>query len=344
MGFKKLLVILAVVLGLLVLVLVKKAAQKKYLAKQETAPLTTEFELIKDLPETFISGVVFYKGDDEKNKMVLAKNSEGVWIVESKYGIKARKPSVDNLLKELKGLKGEVRAESKDLFADFQIEDSKALHILIEAGTGNIINHLVVSFLKPDWNKTFVRQDKSEKVVLVNKDILSLFNLYSKEAKLNDTYFADLKLFTFEAKQIQKIELISDKEQLIFKKSQLESSANPVWNFEPALAQGEEIDTSKVDELLRNISNIYAKEILDPSLTIYGFDVPSLKVILQDLEGKIAAQMEIGQYLESEKSYYLRVIPANLVFKVSEAYIKNLKKERASFLKAKEVPKEVKKN
>jgi hypothetical protein len=340
MGFKKLLVIVGVVLGLLVLVLVNKSAQKKYLAKQESAPLTTEFELIKDLPETFISGVVVYKGDDEKIKIVLVKNPEGVWILESKYGIKAKKASVDNLLKELKGLKGEVRAESKDLFADFKIEDSKALHILIEAGTGNIINHLVVSFLKPDWNKTFVRQGKSEKVVLVNKDILSLFNLYSKEAKLDDTYFADLKLFAFETKQIQKIELVSDKEQLIFKKSQPEGSANPVWNFEPALAQGEEIDTSKVDELLRNISNIYAKEILDPSLTTYGLDTPSLKVTLQDPEGKIAAQMEVGKYLESEKAYYVRVIPANLVFKVTDFYIQNLKKERASFLK----PKETKKN
>jgi hypothetical protein len=336
MGFKKLLVILGVVLGLLVLVLVKKAAQKKYLAQQESAPLTTEFVLIKDLPETFILRVAAYKGDDEKNKLVLAKNSQGLWILESKYGIKARKPSVDNLLNELKDLKGEVRAESKDLFADFQIEDSKALHILLEAGTGNIINHLVVSFLKPDWNKTFVRQEESEKIVLVNKDILSLFNLYNKEAKLNDTYFADLKLFAFEAKQIQKIELISDKEQLIFKKSQPEGDANPVWNFEPKEAQGEEIDSAKIDELLRNISNIYAKEILDPSLTTYGFDAPSLKVTLKDPEGKKAVEMEIGKYLESEKSHYLRVIPSNLVFKVPDSYIQKLKKERASFLKPKE--------
>jgi len=344
MGFKKLLVILGVVLALLVLVLVKKTAQKKYLAKQETAPLTTEFELIKDLPETFILRVAAYKGDDEKNKMVLVKNSEGLWILESKYGIKAKKATVDNLLKELKDLKGEVRAESKDLFADFQIEDSKALHILLEAGTGNIINHLVVSFLRPDWNKTFVRQEESEKVVLVNKDILSLFNLYNKEAKLNDAYFADLKLFAFETKQIQKIELVRDKEQLIFKKSEPGGSTSPAWNLEPALTPDEEIDTSKVDELLRNIYNIYAKEILDPSLSTYGFDAPLLKVSLQDLEGKKAAQMEVGKYLESEKVYYARVIPANLVFKVSESYIKNLKKERASFLKPKEVPKEVKKN
>ncbi|MDD5080228.1 MAG: hypothetical protein PHH68_07930 [Candidatus Omnitrophica bacterium] len=187
MSAKKLIILVIAVAALFVLVLVKKAVVRKDIANRDTAQ-EVEFELIKDLPESFISRVIAYKGSDEANKVIISRNSEGVWMLDEKTGIKARKEAIDNLFSLLKGLKGEVRAQTKEVFSDFQIDDQSGLHLILEQEGGKALKHLVVSFLQPGWNKNFIRLFDSQKVVLVSRNIPAIFGLYGKNTKL-DPYF-----------------------------------------------------------------------------------------------------------------------------------------------------------
>jgi len=331
-GFKKLLILVVVVLVLFTLAFIKRSIQKIEVAKQEKG-LINEFELTKDLADSFISKIVVYKGDDLNNKLVLSKNVEGIWVIENKFGVKVQKSMVDELLKELKNLKGEIRAESKDVFSDFQIEDAKAVHIVLESDAGKTLSHLLVSFLKPEWNNSFVRIYDSAKIVLVDKNILSFLNLYDKDAKLDSASLMDLKMFDFDTKQVVKIELNINKVSVVLKKGESENKA--IWSIEPAQAKNEEVDSAMLDEFLQNISNMYAKEVCDPGLTIYGFEQPLLQIILEDAQGEKPVQLAVGSYIDSEKVYYVKVSPSNPVFKVPEVNIQKVKRDRGYFLKAK---------
>ncbi|MCM8801144.1 MAG: DUF4340 domain-containing protein [Candidatus Omnitrophica bacterium] len=334
MGAKKLLIIIGVVSLLFVLALVKNIAQKKQLLLEERNKVE-EFILIKDLPETFVSKIKIYKENDEDRKVILTKSPEGIWSVESNFGIKAKKETIEILLKNLKELKGQLRADSKDLFSDFQIEDDKAVHIVLESDSGGLLSHILVSFLKPEWDKNFVRLLDSEKIVLVNKDILSSLNLYNKDSNLDSNYFSDLRLFSFNLSDIQKVRIEMNSKTITLKKDHAEAGSS-VWRFDPKPPKAEEVDSNRVDEFLRNLLNIYAQKVMDPEGKDYDLEKPSLRIILKDAQDKELAQLVLGSYLEQDKSYYVKALPLNFIFKVSDFYINNLKKDRFHFLKPKE--------
>ncbi len=283
---------------------------------------------------------IIYKGDDEKNKIVFNKNPAGEWILENKFGIKAKKELVAGLIKDLADLKGEVRAESKLVFGDFAIGDSEGAHIILEADAGKPLIHLVFALSRPNWGKNFVRLEGSEKIVLINEDILSSLGLYAKDAKLDDKNFADFKLFSFDSKAIQKIGVTLNKIPLVLvKKDSSDKNIPAVWSFN-GMRPKEEIDAAKVDEFLTSISNMSAQDAVDPNLNIYGFNQALLSVVLEDSQAVKAAHMEVGAYLPAEKVYYVKILPQNQAFKVSESLIQNLKKDKTYFL----TPKNTKKN
>jgi hypothetical protein len=147
----------------------------------------------------------------------------------------------------------------------------------------------------------------------------------------------DLRMFDFDTKEIQKIELNVGKEPVVLKKGQSENKT--IWSIEPACAKNEEVDSVMIDEFLQNISGMLAKDVCDPALSTYGFERPLLEVVLEDAQGKKPVQLVVGKYLDSEKVYYVRVSPSNTVLKVPEMNILKLKKDRGYFIKAKEIKK-----
>lgn len=339
MKFKKLLIILAIVLFLFVLVFVKKSAQDRETKKEDTRnELAAGYELIKEIPDIFLSKIVIYKGSDKENKLILSKGKDDTWVVENKFGVKARKETIDGLLGELKDLKGEIRGDSKELFPDFQIEDDKAAHLVLEGSEGKVLKHLVISFLFPEWNKNFVRDAESPKVVLVDRNLLVKLNIFGKDDTLRPSAFADLKLPAFDPQGISGITLESQgKNKIALKKTKSEKDGNVIWSFEPS-GKNEEPDPARIEGFLRNISNIYANDVVDPSLKTYGLESPLFRLDLADASGKRVMQIDVGSYIDSEKSYYMKTSSSGDVFKVQDAYIAGLKDGRSSFLKPKEEP------
>lgn len=335
MKFKKLLIIASVLLFLFILTFIKNTIQKKRSSQEQS--LIVSDDLTKGLNASFIAKTIIYKGDNEKNKIVLSKNSAGEWALENKFGIKAKKEFIDGLIKDLVDLKGEVRAETKSVFSDFLINNSEGVHIVFEADAEKVLKHLVFGLSRPNWGKNFVRLQESEKVVLIKKDILSRLGIYDKGAELDNKNFADLKMFSFDSKAVRKIELNAKKAAVVLiKKDEPDRNAPVVWRLIGARLK-EEIDTAKVDEFLRNISNMSALDAVDPAQQgIYGFDAAFLNVILEGPEAAKLAQIEVGAYLPAEKVYYVLILPQNQTFKVQESFIQNLTKDKTYFLKTKD--------
>lgn len=337
MSFKKLLVIIFVTIVLLGLVFVKKNIQTRQNKNiEQEAQQASQVTLIKDLPEGFIGKIVLYTGDAVDNKISIVKNSQGDWSLESKFNVKAKKETVDNLFKKLNGLKGEMRADSKDVLGDFKIDDNQALHIILSDSGDKQLNHILVSYLRAAWNKNFVRLANNNKIILSDVDLLSTLSIYDKDEKLDSNPFADFKIASISADTVEKITLnLKDKPTITLQKSQNIDKTGFVWSFLPAV-NNEEVDAAKINEFIGHVNNAYAKDAVDPNLTTYGFDKPTLSVILTGVQDKEIINLTIGSYLESEKTYYVKVSPANFVFKVQDFYINNLKKEKNYFLNIQE--------
>jgi len=345
MKFRKLLIIAGVVFCLLLLAVVKNVAQKRQTSAKDKE--ITAINLTNDLSVGFVSKIIVYKGSDEKNKIALNKDPSGKWVLENRFGLKARPEAVESLLKELTDVSGEIRADSKLVFDDFGISDTSGVHVLLKAANDKILKHIVLGFKRAEWNMNFVRLGGDARVIAAQKDILLRLNLYDANAKLDGNYFADFKVLTLDTNKVERLEVKeANKQSLVLVKKSVDKATPSTWNFEPPIS-GQDIDPAKIDGFLKNIANISAQDALDPALKAYGFDRPSLEIKLFLSQDNLhPIQLDVGSYLEPQKAFFLQVLPQgaqSAAFRVQESIIQNLKKERSYFLKEKDTQKPKKK-
>lgn len=332
MKLRKLLVLTGIVFVLLALVIIKNSFQKKQdvlerVEKRETV-------LVNSNMDVFASKVVIYKGDDEKNKIILSKQEDGQWVQENRFGLKVKKDTVDSILNILKDLKGELRADSKSAFDDFKLQDNQAVHLILFGADDKLLTHLLVSTKSLDYGQNFIRVFDSNKIMLLDWNILAALGFLDKMAKLDESYFADYKIFSFNVDSVKKIELMAGEKRLLALTKALPSDKIPasIWNFEPANKKSLPY-LAKVNEYLQNVVDFSALDILDANLNSYGFNRPTkiLKLSLIKDNKPEQIQIEVGYFIKDKQAYYVRVVPQNQVFIVSESFINNLNQDKSYF-------------
>jgi len=341
MKFKKLIILTGIVLALLILVVIKNSLQKKQdILERMTDP---EIALVNGSINVSASKIIIYKGDDEKSKVILSRQNDGQWVLENKFGLRAKKEAMDNLLNSLKDLKGELRADSKSVFGDFQILDNQAAHLILSRADNQPLRHLIISFKSPNWKQNFVRVFDANKIMLVDRNILFAIGLFDKTVKPDGSYFADYRISPFDVNSVNKIELMAGKKRSLALIKIAASDKNPasVWNFEPVNNKSLP-DLAKVNEYLQNVAGFYAQDILDPAFESYGLEFPAkvlkLSLLKDNQPGQI--QIEVGSFIKDKQAYYVRVMPQNQVFVVSEPFIKSLNRDKSYFtVKADKAPK-----
>ncbi|RUM87317.1 MAG: hypothetical protein DSZ23_06010 [Thermodesulfatator sp.] len=135
-----------------------------------------------------------FKTDDIKSisARVLAHAEKGLelkkvkdgWVITldrdgERFPAPARKSKVERLVSLLRGLQGEVRAEGKEHLSTFGLEKGQGLEITLGDGKSSKLT-LLVGMKGPDWGSCFVRLPDSDKVYLVSRDILSVFDIWSR--------------------------------------------------------------------------------------------------------------------------------------------------------------------
>jgi len=333
MKFKKLLIIIAIVCFLLALVVIKNSCQKSRSVKKSLED--SEVVLVNSSMNIFATKITIYNGGNEKDKVMLSRNSGGEWVLEGRFGLKAKKEIAGNLLNILHNLKGELRAESKSVFSDFQIQDNESAHLILAGADGKPLTHLVISFKTPKWNQNFIREFNSGKVVLVNRNILNAIGLFDKAAKCDGSFFTDYQVFSFDVNSVKGIELKdSRKSTLILVKSEpSKNEPESIWKFEPAKPKSSQPDPLKINEFLQGVASIRALDSLDPKLAIYGFDRPFMEATLKMLKDSQPSQIQIlvGAYIKEKGAYYVQIMPQNQVLVISESFINNLNRDKTYF-------------
>ena len=341
MKLKKLFFLIAIFFVIVAALIVKKANVEKHEAKEKQVPLY--YTLNKDLATAFVAKMTVTKGDDQAGKVVFSKNSSGEWMVETPFLFRADKRTVESLLKKNVEIKGEVRAESKEVLGDFKINDKEGLEITLSDSSGKELSHLVVSLLRLRGTMNFVRQKNSNQVIATDTDFLSILGLFSKEAKLDAKNFRDLQIGRFETSKVTRLELSpanSTPFTLVKKEDPKDKSVS--WGFDPEEA-GSEIDKAKVESFLGSLSGWTGSDALDAAKeSEYGFvpdDKPWVRVSIKNDNKTDVREFFLSPKQTPDKKTAIKVLPDKFFYLSIESAMDYMKKDKAHFLKEKTEPK-----
>jgi len=125
---------------------------------------------------------------DQGPPFCIKRQEDSYWIEvqedNSTFLAPCQKGRVRRLLESLRGLRGEERAKGKAHFKTFSIGDSTSLNIVLKKGD-SILSHILVGERGPSWDTSFVRKEGDDRVFLVEKNLLSLFDIWNETAKAN---------------------------------------------------------------------------------------------------------------------------------------------------------------
>ncbi len=129
-----------------------------------------------------IDEIIVGKKEGKKWKKWVLKKTKRGWIIDYKYPRPANEKRIEAILKALRDIKGEVRSEKEETLPLFYLTDKQALHIFLKRKHA-LVAHFLVGKKGPSFGTCFMRLPDSPVVYLVDKDILALFKIFTKDPK-----------------------------------------------------------------------------------------------------------------------------------------------------------------
>ncbi len=309
---RKQIIILLGVLGLLIVaVIVKRAAPRPEVYKEETQPLEIAFS-----PDT-VTRLVLSKGPGEGERVELQRTNSA-WRIPSLWNAKADAEKVERFLDSVSALKGEVRSAADDVLSDFGITDEQAFHVTAFQDARPVL-HLLLGTAQAGWQQLFVRQANSSTVFLAQSNLLSEMGIYgqaSDTTKPSADVWADLRLLAFSPEFITRVEL---KEQ------------GADWQ-ELGGQLPFERDPAKVQTYLQELLNLRAQRVVDPAGTAYGLTEPAWQLRFVKREGAPLVLTVGAPTAEGSTDRYLRVEAAPDVYVASSYILDRIKVDGSRFL------------
>lgn len=334
MKLRKLLILAVFLAVLVVLGLVKKAHDQRTEVLQNKNQKTW-FVLNQGLSADFVDRIEIYSSVNDSSKIRIRKADSGEWLLDLPFVARARKGSVDSFLKDLTLVRGETRAESKNVLQDFKLDEKQGIHLVLK-GSGKELSHTLLSPLRPGGTVNFVRTQNSARVIATDTDLLGDLGIYSKQTQLDPKVFIDLKVIQLELKKVKAFQISSAKPAPPkFTKQKNEKDNNESWSIEPPEGSAE-IDKTKIDSFLSNLSNLYATQAIDPKGGGFGINETSPWISVSWLDGsnKLSElSLFINGEADKDKCRYLKVMPTGTVYRILETQVNNLNKDKAFFLK-----------
>jgi len=285
--------------------------------------------ILEGIDPSSVQSIRAWLGSAPDSAVDLARSGDG-WVVASRWDWKAKDDLVKRLLDDLSGLKGEKRASTGELLADFQADDENGLH-LVGSGTGGTeLFHLVVGKSAPRGG-TFVRREGSDDIYITQAALRSSFGVWGDEPKPPDAKrWIELRVYQGDRMDVDRVDVRDGSRDLVLEKefamvepappapaegdsaaaAEPAPSAEPVpdrsdWTWKPD--QAGEFDKNKVDGILGTLCSLYAFDVADPdSVESYGLVDPSRSVEI-DLQDGSKVDVYFGKATEDGKKVYFRV-------------------------------------
>ena len=252
MKFKQIIFLGAIFLLLLVVLLTKKVFIKPEVETTEYAKLQVS------LDSASIYAVEFKKGNS--GDTVRLEREEEEWRIPTKWNIRADKQRIENLMKDIGMLQGELRSSSKKLFSDYGISPDKAFSITTFDKEGNPQDTFFVGTKKLGTGSSFLRKGDSEDVYLVDKDIFSLLGVYGnpEDAALKTDKWIDLSIEKLDSETIESINIVRRDGEREIVTCDLKREFDKEKNLKRWFSLGKEpifdIDAAKIKNFLQDIN------------------------------------------------------------------------------------------
>lgn len=185
MKFKKLLVLIAALVALGALAVFKQVAGPK----EKPSELSEGTAVSPSFDTASVKRVDIHRG--ESDRLLFVKDDAGDWKLDSRFGTRVRKESLEPLLSQLAALRGELRAEDKQLFGDFSLTEEKAFQFEIYGSADQKLAHVFLSPQRPRGTQNFVRAFGSDRVFVTDTDLLASLGIFSEQDRLQERVFAE---------------------------------------------------------------------------------------------------------------------------------------------------------
>ena len=258
MKLRKLIVLGVLFLALVATVIVKRAAQSRSASRSEESAFSTEKVLEKAFAPSFASEFIIRIDGKEH---LFRKDTNGLWKAVSRFGARARKDFIEDLLKKMEVLSGELRSEERSLVKDYGLTDDEAIHFIIKGSDAKMLAHLLLARERSQGSANFVREAGSGRVYLTDTDLLMKLGSFMKGIPVNDRSFIDLKLADLQAAEVSRIELTNaGQETLVVTKRPAEGDKTEGWVSGP-----DELKTEKIVSWITALNNLTASDTVDPA-------------------------------------------------------------------------------
>lgn len=326
---QQILILGILLLLLIVTVFIKQTRKPPELATEEYLPLDLSFDPSKVEKAQIGKGGI--------SSFTVVKGEGGIWRIPDFLNARADQKKIDDLLKEIRETKGELRARDKALFPDFEIDEKQAFQVsLLDQSGANLLSLYIGNKLAGD-NLLFVRRDDSNEVFVAEANMLTSIGINGKpsEEKPKADYWAATNLVKLEIDKVEKLQTrrFSNGKEIwtagILRAPELTDSARKRWKY-----VREEIpfspDAEKIKQFLNSLNSWHATKVLVPTAKDYGFSKPFWQMRVGFKEGQEIVLT--ASVLDSEsKAHFLQVSSEPVVFQLPDDSFRNLDIDDSKF-------------
>lgn len=291
---------------------------------QTPTSLVVEAALERLVPPTVradaITGIDVYQGEPEAG--VRLRSKDGKWTVASHFEAPGNATKIQDFLKQVSSLQGELRADSATLHRDFSIEESQAMHLRIYTDTTDKpAAHLLAG--RGKGSNGFIRRAGEDRVYTVDVNLHTVAGLYGDNAAqpLTAKPWLELHIQNVPKEQVSGVDLHTPKQHLRFTlppapatssvgsptppaPSSLWSLAAPTWPYP--------VKQEAVEGLVATLRTLQAEDIADPvKLSEYGLQAATYRAILtvqpSDQEARQVPLLVGNEVPEQEGKRYARL-------------------------------------
>jgi hypothetical protein len=313
--------IIYVLLAVLVVLVVVSYALKN-LNRATSSPESLN-ELQVEFDPDMVTRIDVYKEAYPDSGLHFAKRESG-WVVTNEFDSPAKEEDVDKLLTDLNEVKGSIRAETADLYDDFEIGDEQALQIRLSAADSSELLHMYVG-KGSGGRECFVRLSGSPTIYLADNNFISRFAAWNAppEKKLPTNRWLELRLCDIDRDAMTSFKITSGKNVYEFAllEEPSEDTLTPPTKAWKQIApdKGKNLEESKIKSLSSSLAGLRATSVADPSKRDeYGLD--GQKYILWAADGGgSTAVIDFGDKTGENDDRYASVEGRDTVYLVNKS-------------------------
>lgn len=285
------------ILAIIVVVLAGISVAQKLGHRRATSRPATAVLVEGELSADSVGRIVIGRGP-RAEAVVLAAQPDG-WAVETAWGARASRERIDALLAALGDLSGEFRSGSREVLADYGLDEASAIRIRGFGRDGQPLFALDVGSRPQGSPGSFVRRPGSDDVYLAAGGVLAQLGIYGELQDPAPRHFLDLQAVQEDRVAVDAIRLRDGAGAREYRKvftapvagadSAATAATRATWEWAPAAGtRGPAPAKSKLNAVLSSLASVRATDLGDPSAppAAYGLDAPAREATLVMADGR----------------------------------------------------------